>query len=835
MFKRISTTLIAALLISFACISAAQAATLSQTLSNQLNQLPNLASVGIVIVSFNTSNGLNNSHLNLLRSKGILKGYTFQKLGMAAVVANAGQVRALAANPAVRSVWSNDRLHYYMHEARVVAGVNRTWGDSGFRAANGGQTVDGSGNFSVMVIDSGIDATHADLQLGSKVVQNVQVLTSTDLIAPGFTPLLTVENMPNTDQTVGHGTHCAGIIGGTGARSNGLYAGVAPGAKIIGAGLGAGLFVLNAVGAWEWALVNQFQYNIRVISNSYGSGGAFDPNDPINIASRTAYERNITAVFAAGNSGPGKGTYNRYAKAPWVIGVAAGTKEGGLASFSSRGLPRDERLGNTDTSDDYDVPTITAPGAGREFETNIAKFTSAMVSVRSISNLTANGTTADADLPVEHVPFYTQISGTSMATPFVSGAIALMLDADPTLTPDEIKSILTGTASRMPGYEDFEVGAGYINAYAAVDKVFNRSKNYGTFNEPTFNAQFTVSGPAPAPFHIDYSPTGLPGPGSGNSVTFQVAEGMSVLDVFATFDNVIETQDGNTIGILLTAPDGTKYSSGIALPILDGRTRQVVVKNPQAGAWLLEARGVRGLAALPNVSLPTSGAAAPGPIDGTITQKMFTLAPVPDIQGHPAQAQIETALKNRQMDIFSDGSFYPDLKVTREDFAHLLSLNTPLRQTVPASPTFTDVSGALAAKAESLTVNGSTLRDWDFETAGLMSASGSNFNPTGPALRLDVAVTLVRALGLDREARNMAGRDVTVTYQGQTLVVADNADISSDLRGYVQLALDKGILHASVSQDQGPTTARVNPNTPTTRAILAYALDSFRQRFAAGN
>ncbi|MBO0170466.1 S8 family serine peptidase, partial [Vibrio parahaemolyticus] len=86
--------------------------------------------------------------------------------------------------------------------------------------------------------------------------------------------------------TVGHGTHCAGIIGGTGSRSGGTYAGVAPGAKIIGAGLGAGIFVLNAVAAWEWGLTNQFRYKIRVVSNSYGSAGAYNPADPLMIAAK---------------------------------------------------------------------------------------------------------------------------------------------------------------------------------------------------------------------------------------------------------------------------------------------------------------------------------------------------------------------------------------------------------------------------------------------------------------------------------------------------------------------------------------------------------------------
>lgn len=856
MFKKIATRLVVAILpilLCVAAVSATQAATLSPKLQAQLNQLGNSASVGFVIVAFNTSNssnGLNTAHLDILRGVGITKGLTFQRLGMVGTIATAGQVRALQANPSVRSVWSNDRLTYFMNQARVVTGVDRLRTDAGFTFANGGLPVSGRGDFSVMVIDSGIDATHNDLKLGTKVVQNVQVLTSTDLVAEGFTPLVTVENVPNTDQTVGHGTHCAGIIGGTGQNSGGMYAGVAPGAKIIGAGLGAGLFVLNAVGAWEWALVHQFDYNIRVISNSYGSSGPFEPDNPINIASKRAYDRNITVVFAAGNSGPGKGTYNPYAKAPWVIGVAAGTKEGGLASFSSRGLPREERLGDADPLNDNDAPTITAPGTGREFESNAAKFTSAIASVRAMSNLTANGLDADTELPLAYIPFYTQISGTSMATPFIAGTIALMLDADPTLTPSEIRTILTSTATRIPGYEDFEIGAGYVNAYAAVDKVFNRSKSYGTFREPIFNAQYTVSGPAPESFHIDYSPAALPGPGSTNSKTFTVDEGMSVLDVYMTFDNAIETGDGNTIGLLLTAPDGTKYGSGIALPILDGRSRQVVVKNPAAGQWLLEIRGVRGLAALPNVSLPTSGLATPGPVDGTITQKQFTLAVIPDIQGHAAQAQIENALKNRQMDTFADGTFRPDIGVTRADFARLLVYNTPLRQSLSGSIRFNDLPNPyipnptpddIAAIAEAVIADGSTLRDWNFVPRGMMSANGNFFKPDDKTTRLDLAVALVRALGFDAEAKAKAGLPVTVTYNGQTLTLTDNAAIPASLRGYVQLALDKGILQATFTLEQGPfdfqptLKARVDPARDNTRAFMAYALDSFRQHFVAGN
>jgi serine protease AprX len=854
MLRRITNTLLSALLICFVTF-AAQAATLSPTLTAQLREVSDGTSVGLVIVAFNTSSGLSLSHLNLLKSVGINKGLTLQKLGMVAVTATAGQVKALAANAAVRSIWSNDRLNYLDNEVRTVAGVERTRTDAAFTKANGGLPVSGSGDFSVVINDSGIDATHPDLQLGKNVIQNVMIVTdeqtnNTAVATPqldGFTSLQVVENVPDTDLNVGHGTHCAGIVGGTGQQSGGKYAGVAPGAKLIGTGSGAVLFILNALGGFEWSLTNQPIYKIRVISNSYGGGGAFNPDDPVNIATKAAHDANITVVFAAGNSGPGRDTLNPYAKAPWVIGVGAGTKEGGLATFSSRGTPREDRLANSDPYDDFDAPTLVAPGTGREFDSDSAKFTAAYVSTRSKSNIFANGLTDDAELSPAYLPYYTQISGTSMATPFIAGTAALMLDANPQLTPDEIKQTLVATATRMPGYDEYQAGAGYVNVHAAVDAVFNRTKQYGKAFIPQFNATFTVSElVAPEQGHIDFTPAALPGPDSSNTYRFKVVEGTTVLDILGKVDNAAETHDGNTIGLIAYSPNGTTYTSGIQIPVLYSRGREIVVKNPAPGDWVIEARGARGLAALPEVSLPTSGAATPGPVDFTIRQKLYTLAPISDIEGHAAQAQIETVLKNRMMDTFADGTFRPDASITREDLARTLFLNTPLRQTLGNGPKFTDVSGDLSAIAEAVTSKGSTLRDYYTANmaqapAGMMTAPGTTFNPSGTVNRMDVAVALVRALGFDAEAKAKAGSLVTVTYSGQTLTLTDNADIPAALRGYVQLALDRGILQAYFTLEQGqfdlqPTLkARVKPLDPMTRAFMAYALDNYRQHFVAGN
>jgi serine protease AprX len=860
MIKTIASTLKGLLLI---CVIAAtaSAATLSPALTSKLAQTANAATVGIVIVTFNTNNGVTADHLNILRGLGITKGITLPHLGMVAVTVTAGQVRALAANSSVRSIWSNDRLRYLDNETSTLTGIDRMRSSAAFTAANGGLPVSGKGAFSVVINDSGIDARHDDLKFPSHVIQNVQIVTDEQTGIGGFTSLQVLENIPDTDTNTGHGTHCAGIVGGNGQDSGGKYAGVAPGARLIGTGSGVTLAILNGLGGFEWSMTNQTTldrtgqpYNIRVISNSWGGGGAFNPDDPINIATKIAHDQyNMIIVFAAGNSGPGHDTMNPYAKAPWVIGVAAGTKEGGLAYFSSRGVEAEKRLGNSDPNDDYNAPTITAPGTGREFAGNAGKFTSDIISTRSLTNVFANGQDADTEIPTQYIPYYTQISGTSMATPFVAGTVALMLDADVTLTPDDVKSILVATASRMPNYDEWEVGAGYINVHAAVDQVFNRSsKQYGTEFTHNFNEAVTaIPNQNPDSFHVDFTPAALQGPTSANARSFNVAPGTDILEVYGTFDSAINQAidiglPGNAIGLVATDPNGKVYTSGIALPVLDDPTREVRVKNPMSGAWTVEVRGVRGLAAAPQASSPTSGAAAPGPVDINIEYTKLVAKDVADIQGHPAQTEIEFNLRWRMMDTFSDGNFHPDDAVSRQDLAEALYMNTPLRQTLGAGPQFTDVTGVTEAIAEAVASKGSNLRDWytaenSLAPAGMMSSAGSLFRPTTNTSRLDLAIALVRALGLDAAAKAKAGTNVTVTYSGQTLVVDDNADIPLALRGYVQLALDKGILQARFSSTQGPFDpfpvlhAKVNPSDNNTRAMTAYALDSYRQHFVAGN
>ncbi|HEX2122394.1 MAG TPA: S8 family serine peptidase [Thermoanaerobaculia bacterium] len=387
-----------------------------------------------VVVTFNQMPGfLDRSLLSAVSSR----TQFLRNLPIALVEIPVSGVQSLIGRPNIRSLYLDKQLEYYLHEANTVTGAASARQDFG---------VDGSG-IGVAVIDSGIDGTHPDLPFGTKVVQNVKIV-GTVALSPSIVQV--VENLPNSDTSSGHGTHCAGAVAGSGAASGGHYTGIAPGAHLVGVGTGDAIFVFYALEGFDYVLSKRTQYGIRVVSNSWGTTGAFDPNDPVNVASKAAHDAGLTVVFAAGNAGPGDNTLNPYSVAPWVIGVAAGNKDGStLADFSSRGIPGDPLY----------RPSITAPGVD-------------IVSARALNTaLPVLGLPSDINLDPAWIPYYTTMSGTSMATPVVAGTCALLLSANPNLTPAQIKAALTSTATPMPAYGPHQVGSGYVNAYAAVDHV----------------------------------------------------------------------------------------------------------------------------------------------------------------------------------------------------------------------------------------------------------------------------------------------------------------------------------------------------------------------------
>jgi serine protease AprX len=273
--------------------------------SELLERFTDLITPQQVIVTFKNNSLANDEIFDLLKEIGITKGVVLKELPMAGILATKSQVELLAKNENVFSIYYNKRLTYDNKEATELTGVDKLREEDAYRKANSGLPISGKG-VGVVINDSGVDGTHKDHEFGSHLVQNV--LAATNLNAQNeLLPISYIENVPNTDTSSGHGTHVAGIVGGTGAMSGGEYEGVAPGANLIGYGSGAAVAMLDTLGGFEYALTHQHQYNIRVITNSWGDtsdvGTDFDPFDPINIATKALYDRGIVTVFSAGTQG----------------------------------------------------------------------------------------------------------------------------------------------------------------------------------------------------------------------------------------------------------------------------------------------------------------------------------------------------------------------------------------------------------------------------------------------------------------------------------------------------------------------------------------------------
>lgn len=418
----------------------ALAARLDPALSAQLADLDATATVE-VIVTFDGDGPPDGGDLALLSGLG-LKGVTLRGLRIAGVVATGAQIDALLARDQVRSVWFNAPLQY---ESREATATGKATAGAGPQLRDPALPYSGRG-VGVLVNDSGIDGRHPDLRFPDHVVQNIAAKTELQA-STALAPISYTEGMADTDPADGHGTRVAGILGGAGAATGQeRFNGVAPGADIIGYGCGPGPSILDALGGFDYALTRQFEYNIRVVSGSFGNaadtGTAFDPDDPISVATKALADRGVVVVFPAGNAGSGKATITgNFKKAPWVVTVAAGDNGSGVSGYSSRGADGNGgrvRIGGQ-TYDWADRPTVTAPEA----------------------------------------PVLIGESGTSMAAPHVAGIVALMLEANPALSWREVKQILQDTATTIPGHADWEAGAGYANPRAAVQAALGAA-DFGT-------------------------------------------------------------------------------------------------------------------------------------------------------------------------------------------------------------------------------------------------------------------------------------------------------------------------------------------------------------------
>jgi serine protease AprX len=389
----------------------------------------------------------------------------FKNLPVVFSLATPAQIAAMSTQPGVKGIYSNKQLEYYLAESTRAIRATDAWAT--------GYTGKGVG---IAILDSGVDGLNPGLASGTKTVHNVKYIAdlgdilTLDPTLPAPGGALFLANVPTSETSMGHGTHVAGIAAGNGGGStNGYYKGVAPDANVIGIGAGDALFVLWALAGLDYILDVREQFNIQVVNNSWGTTGEYDPTHPITVATKKLYDAGVAVVFAAGNEGPGENTLNPYSAAPWVISVAAGCKLGIapdptngapqcddgrnsiLAGFSSRGIPGDPMV----------RPDITAPGV------NIVSSRAALGVLMSGLDLPSDA--LDCNISIQHIQNYTCAGGTSMAAPHVAGTIALMEEAAKgQLTPAQAYNAITRTAKPLPGYAQWEVGAGFLDAYAAA-------------------------------------------------------------------------------------------------------------------------------------------------------------------------------------------------------------------------------------------------------------------------------------------------------------------------------------------------------------------------------
>jgi subtilisin family serine protease len=346
----------------------------------------------------------------------------------------ASSVSSLANIEGIKWVEWNAPMKYHMdqtiHTIKAIDAWDRQIIDQyGYLT---GTQIKGNG-VTVVVVDSGIDASHPDLdynpqspnnpikpQPNDKVIYNAKLNQGSGSNTPEFLWI----PASDTDTSSGHGTHCAGTVAGNGDASAGNRLGIAPNSWLIGLSMGELAFTIDEYSALEHVYdlskpgsSTQQAWNIRVVTNSWGPGFPFDSIDAndltVQIIEKLSVENNVAVIFANGNDG-GDGNEdqsNIFAKVPVSIGVAASNRDGvGMSDFSSRG-----DMTNRDT-----WPDVAAPGVD---------IWSAAARATMIGGGTGAGDLGSGELDY----YYLAISGTSMATPHVAGLAALLWQAAPSM------------------------------------------------------------------------------------------------------------------------------------------------------------------------------------------------------------------------------------------------------------------------------------------------------------------------------------------------------------------------------------------------------------------
>ncbi|MFE2115780.1 S8 family peptidase [Streptomyces microflavus] len=425
----------------------------------------------------------------------------------ALTTSGSGHEGARTAAPGIARVWLDGRRKVALDRSVVQIGAPVAW-KAGF---------DGAG-VKVAVLDTGVDETHPDLK-GAEIAQK------------------DFSGSKNTVDHVGHGTHVASTLAGSGAKS-GKHRGVAPGARILdakvlddeGSGEDSGI-----IAGMQWAADN----GARIANLSLGGQDTAE-HDPLEAAvDRISAESGILFVVAAGNEGPDASTIGSPGSAASALTVGAVDRKDKIADFSSTGPTADGSL----------KPDITAPGVG-------------IVAAKAAKG--GDGTPA--------APGYAAMSGTSMATPHVAGAAAILAQQHPGWTGERIKQALTASAKPGSGLTPLQQGTGRTDLTRAIAQSVvseQTSVNFGTQLWPHADdrpviRRITYRNDGTIPVTLDLStqtigPAGKSAPAgfftlSADRVTVPAN---SSADVDLTADTRTGTQDGMFTGTLTArAMDG---------------------------------------------------------------------------------------------------------------------------------------------------------------------------------------------------------------------------------------------------------------------------------------
>jgi serine protease AprX len=345
--------------------------------------------------------------IDLLRALDLKILYTYHVIPAVYVKGKVDSIKRLSSYSRTQRIDLNSKVEIDMELSLSVINTTRAW----HREINGSSKlshIDGS-DVTVVVVDTGIDAGHPDLDYGEKTIQNLFLNRE-----EGYSWV----EMENTDFDYGHGTHVAGTVAGNGDASAGARRGVAPGANLIGLTL-VDPTVADYLISLEWVYDNSRPNanpnNIRVATNSWHSEelehGLYDPDQPLTqVIEKLAFDNNVVSTWSAGNHGREdpegeQGLTSPQGNTPVAIMCAANERDGSaVTDFSSKGM---RGLNHT-------YPDVGAPG-------------------RSIWSAHARRTAISAGSKVggNPNPYYLAISGTSMSTPHVAGLVALLFQAAP--------------------------------------------------------------------------------------------------------------------------------------------------------------------------------------------------------------------------------------------------------------------------------------------------------------------------------------------------------------------------------------------------------------------